>query len=382
LETARALWRVARSNSKVSGIELFVKLSRRVRVTKGVGFETIRCHRVEESGLAVRAFGVAENRAGFAASSGISDEGLRWAVTKACSGASLVDGASPGDGADLANERRDLDRETALPQEGAISQALRDSPAVNWIEAGATLEVIVGREGWVAVRGRGRCWAFADAGSPRLVAQRGTAGWEALLNRLTTRDIPPSAKRERGTIVLPPEAAAPVVSGLVRVFHGPASHPPPLVGPAWEVTDEPGHPGGLTGGSFDDAGFATRTRSLAASGTWNGRLDGAGTYRRSSFREPPEVGPSNLVVKGGLTEEAFASAVLATRCRILEISRELWVLELDFSTGPDRENEFKLWARVSPERLLGAMSHRMGNPITTSMGPIVPALVLQDLVDC
>jgi hypothetical protein len=180
-------------------------------------------------------------------------------------------------------------------------------------------------------------------------------------------------------LVFTPEAAAPVVAALVGTFHGPSGVPVDAAGIGWGIADEPIRHDGLAGGSFDDAGFPTNARTLATDGNWVGRLDGPGTFRRMSFREPPTEAATNLCMPSGVNEIINDDVAVVGRCRIFRPSPELWVMEID-QLG--RSGVERRWIRVKPESLLSACVARLGPSTVTSSGPIVPALMFEGLAKC
>jgi len=277
-------------------------------------------------------------------------------------------------------ERWDLDAPSPLPSEEALTSGLLARPRVEWIEAGTTVEVLIGAEGWLAVRARHRLWAHDEGVGGRLVAQRGIAGWELLLDGA----VDDSSERRRAStdmqvLVLTPDAAASVVSALVDAFHGTGSAPWRQSGRGWEVLDAPTWPEALAGGSFDDAGFPAASRALATDGVWVGNLEGPGTFRRVSFREPPTESATNLVMPSGMDELFPDRASVVIRCRVLKPSAELWVMEIDLVDPGKGDGIQRRWIRVRPHSLLAACAARLGRSRVTSSGPIVPALRLEGL---
>jgi hypothetical protein len=276
----------------------------------------------------------------------------------------------------VAEERWDLDDAIPLPTEAILTAGLIARPHLEWVEAGTTVEVLIGAEGWLAVRRRHRLWALGGGLRARLVAQRGVANWEQLLDGSDADDRFECqlALEDCDVLVLTPAAAASVVSALVDTFHGKDSVQWVKSGFGWDVADEPARPDGLSGGSFDDAGFPSFSRILAAEGFWVGHLKGPGTYHRPSFRQPPEESPSNLVMTARTSEPLPVRASIADRCRVLRASSDLWVLELDLAKVGNRGDSERRWLRVQPAVLMAACAARLGHCRVTSSGPIVPAL--------
>jgi len=380
VDQARSLWRDASSRVSTARVELFAKASSRIRVARVLGGTGVTVDRTVESGLAVRVIGAGRDRAGFAASSGLAQDDARWATERAAAYGAQASAAEPAASA-IESERWDLDDEAALPGEDMLTGALHDRLHVSWIEAGTTLEVLVGTSGWIAARRRQRIWALADVSGPQLFAQRGFGGWDA---RIDARDEETSRVDRAGvapgrTVILSPHAAAPVVAALVDAFHREGVEPRGALGAGWGVADEPVRPDALVGGAFDDAGFPAARRVLADDGLWVGALAGPGTYRRSSFRDPPVEAASNLVMAGGQRGIALAGAANVSRSRVIRISPELWVLELELAGGLRSSEVTRNWIRTSPAALIGCCRSRLGGATLTPDGPIVPFLVFEGL---
>jgi hypothetical protein len=372
-DRARALWRDACDRATTAHVELFAKVAVRTRVMRDSSRVSARMDRAVESGLALRAFSPRYDHAGFAAASGFSAQIIRWVVDTACAFRAQASVSAPNATDSVADERWDLDASVALPGEAALTNGLLTRPHFEWIEAGTTVEVLIGSEGWLAVRRRHRVWALNADPEASLVAQRGFEGWESLLDGSTGGSSQSQgSSNDPDVLVFTPDAAAPVVAALVTMFHGPDAVPMHAAGIGWRVSDEPNRRDGLAGGSFDDAGFPTTARALAADGVWVGRLDGPGTFRRTSFREPPTESATNLCVPSGPVE-FISNGIAVQRCRIFRPSADLWVIEIDL---PDSSRR---WIRVKPESLLAACAARLGRSTVTSSGPIVPALRLEGL---
>jgi hypothetical protein len=338
--------------------------------------------RALESGLAVRVLAAAHDCAGFAATSGHTGGDLRWAVDTASSLSARASSAAPQPTDDIEAERWDLDAAAALPGEEALTTGLIARANVEWVEAGTTIELLIGAEGWLAARRRHRFWAFGTGNEARLVAQRGFAGWEHLLDGLgDDGSITAGASgSDLGVLVFPPDSATAVVSALVDEFHGQASIGSERIGHGWSVFDEPVRVDGLAGGSFDDAGFPVAVRELSVDGIWMGNLSGPGTFRRASFREPPSEMATNLVVPSGAEHPLPARAAVARRCRVIRASHDQWVLEVDLAIRRNKAGLERRWVRVHPQALLAACSARLGAQRVTPTGPIVAGLVFEGLI--
>jgi len=365
IQRAQTLWRNASVGANRGRVELYAKASLRMKATRSLDGAGVNIDRAFEAGTAVRTFASGRALAGFAASSGLSEEVVEWAVTTAGRNHGAANAAAPDASEVIPDERRDVDGDQPFPAADELSAGLMCRRDLDWIEAGTTAEVLVGLEGWIAARRRHRLWALVSGSDQRLLAQRGFRGWERLLDSspdVLTGIHHPNAGSD---LVLLPRAASVVVSALVEAFHGISAEWVDC-GEAWDVIDDPANPDGLVGGSFDDAGFSTKTRTLAHAGVWVGGLRGPGTFRRPSFREPPRETPSNLVMRGGSSNEL--QGLVVRRCHLLPVSPDEWVLELD-PVGSTRA-----WVRVLPRRLLASCRERDGGVIVTAEGPILPAI--------
>ena len=381
VDRALSLRREALDRESKARIELFAKVSLRARAMQACRGGCVSLDHVHESGLALRVVSPGRGRAGFAAASGLSRETLRWALEVACSLEAHAPTSGPGPMDAIPSERWDLDPETDLPIEEALAGGLATHPEFEWVEAGTTLEVLIGADGWLAGRRRHRIWALEGGASPRLVAQRGFGGLNLLFDP-ERRKSPGNACRgsgDLGVLAMTPEAASSVVSALVDHFHGVGIDHSRESGPGWTVSDEPDRADALSGGSFDDVGFPSTTRVLAEEGLWRGEIGGPGSLWRASFRQPPMERTSNLVVPPGRTAEPPEGVAIARRCRVLRMSGEVWVLELDLENDQSSENPGRLWARVRPQVLLDACVSRLGGSVVTAAGPIVPGLLFDGL---
>jgi len=382
VDCVRLRWREARDRAKSARIELFAKTSIRSRATRDVDGSGVTFDHARESGIAVRVSRAGHDHSGFAAASGLSSDSVRWAVDTAFTLCAQATSSAPDPSDSIEPERWDLDPSVAVPDELTLTGGLTSRPNLQWVEAGTTTEVLIGAEGWLAARRRHRVWALGGGGSPKLVAQRGFAGWEELVDASDRAEFAPSPSDsiDLGLVALTRDAASSVVAALVDAFHGPASVPSGECGHGWEVSDEPVRPDGLVGGSFDDAGFPSLSRALAGEGLWQGKLGGPGTLRRNSFRDPPSEAPSNLFIPSGKAESVPAHVAVARRCRVLQLSHELWVLELDFDNFSNRRDWERRWVRVRPRALVAACASRLGHTKATANGPIVPGLLFEGLV--
>jgi len=381
VERARSLWRDARDRANALGVELFAKAAVRRRVARDLQPRIAASDSVYETGLAVRLFSAGSDNAGFAATSGLSSKVVRWAVDAAGNNAARVTATAPAESDPVAPARWDLDPATPHPSLESLTAALEAHPELEWIEAGTTVEVIIGAGGWFAARRRLRLWALVGGPDGRLVAQRGIDGWERLLD--STREaeplIPSSKHADSNVLELSPEAAAPLVAALVAEFHIREQSAVARFGRGWDVVDDPTLEEGLSGGTFDDVGFPAEKTILAENGIWVGRLGGPGTFRRNSYREPPVESACNLVMPAGAAASTPAARWTACRCRVLRISANVWVLGLESpATGRSAERE-RRWIRARPQAIVGACSARLGASRVTSEGPSVPSLIFDGL---
>jgi hypothetical protein len=378
VERARALWRAARTRVEGSRFDLFLKIAMRTRAERGLAGAGASISATQESGLAMRMVRPGQTLATFAACSGLSDESLAWvlgAVTRDRAG-SPSDMPEPGS---IGEPRReDLDRDGPLPQGEELEAWLADRERAAWVEIGTTVEAIVGDEGWVAVRKRHRGWAMAAtaAGGRRLFAARGlrppcVADWEP-----EPEGRGPESRSTSSTLIFSPPAAAALVVALTRELQ--TGDPPAAgrqVGSGWCVADEPGHPEGLAGGAFDDAGFEAGRSILTDGRQIVGVLPRGGTMRRSSFRDAPESSASTLVVFPGAPITTARSSQVITRCRVLPLSAAEWVLSLASDAGLGR----RAVARIAPDALVRACSGTLGRPIVCADGVITPGLMFQGI---
>jgi hypothetical protein len=366
-DRARILWRHASRRAGIAQVELYVKTSSRVRVSRAPDESGVQLQRVNESGHALRVMSRRSDQAGFAASSGLTESAVDWTLGAAATAVSEQPTLLPR-AADIDAERFDLDAEATLPPEARLKAELVHRPFLRSIEAGTTVETLIGREGWIAVRRRHRLWGVAESPRLRLVAQRGFEHWESCLElEPRVAEASPIADRPE-SLTFSSEAAAPLVTALVERFHGPTDNQNPRVGSGWDVAEEPVRPDGLSGGAFDDSGFPATRRVLAERGVWVGRIAGPGTFRRGSFRDLPRESHTNLAMPSPDTKfDGGTDRCQVIHSRVVRLSFDLWVLELETALGQH-------WLRIDPALLLAGCSGRMGAPTLTSVGPIVPEL--------
>ena len=379
-QQARVMWRDASARVSNAQLELFVKIAVRSKAAREPRGNGARLHGTIESGVAVRAIRTDHERAGFAASSGLDTDAVCWAAERACTFDARASASAPR-GSEVEAERWDLDAGSSLPSDRDLTGALAHRSTLMWVEAGTTIEILVGRDGWLAARRRNRVWAMRDGAEGGLLAQRGFDGWEEMLDRADDHVLPTGAVvlGHSNQLLMTPRAAASVVTALVSAFHREGSPKSAHCGPGWEIADEPVRPDALVGGTFDDAGFPTARRVLATDGLWVGALAGSGTIRRSSFRDPPSEDVTNLVMDGGTIAPRAEVSAIVRRSRVIRSSVDLWVLELDVASAENQTELRRIWIRTQPLQLLQGCSRRLGGAQVTPDGPIVPALLFDGI---
>jgi hypothetical protein len=360
---ARVLWERARSVSESKRVEVYLKRAQRHRIGRDpISGALLRSDAIE-TGTACRV----QSAAG---------AGLAHVAITGSDGASLsraLLGASPSLAADIRSlamggafpsERIERETHDMDLDEEALRSGLADRPALAWVEAGVTVEVLIGVEAWVAVRTRARSSALAGD-RPRLFARRGFG----VLDTIPAVDEPPERTAPMETLALEPGAAAPVVASLVQAVHTSEAFIGSPTGPGWSVADDPGCPDGLAGGEFDDAGFPTSRRVLADGRHVSASLDGPGSYWRRSFRDAPRALPSTIVLSGASPTVREMRGL--TACRLLPLGAEDWVVELP-GTRPG-------YLRTSPARLLQGCRGTFGAAVPTADGVITPGLIFEGI---
>jgi hypothetical protein len=373
VDRARQLWRSVRRGVGRNRFDLFLKIARRKRAHREHAGDRTSTSETMESGLAMRMARPGATVASFAACSGVSDESLAWVLsTVGQEGAgAVVDMPEPRSVVEPL--RTDLDLDHAPPMAEELESWVADRKEVAWIECGSTYEVVVGDEGWVAVRGRHRSWAMTEnlEEGPRLFASRGLAPPNVTKWACGTITDGPKPGSPSATVIFSPAAAAAIIGGLVRAMQGGEIPPGIPVGAGLCVADDPRHPAGLSGGSFDDAGFEARRTILADGRQAVGPLPRAGTLRRASFRDPPSNAPSTLVVFSDAPIRMSERAPIISHCRVLPVAPGEWVLDL----GPGSANDHPSIARIAPEALVERCLGTVGPPVVCADGVITPGLV-------
>lgn len=358
---ARKLWERGRSDTGAHRVELYLKRARRRRMSRGRDADRLTTSDSIETGCALRWVERDGSGPRHLAIVGASDAELSRAIGTATS-ALDVDLATFAVGLEVPDERLDVEPGAVEPDDRAMSEGMRGAPWVDGVELGRTVEVLVGSEGWIAVRTRVRSSAVLSGGS-RLVARRGPDVLSAIPE--PARCAEPGV----GALHLAPPAAAAVVARLVATAHGSSPQLGRDVGPGWVIADDPHDPRGLAGGEFDDAGFPTRRRPLARDGKIVAGIDGSGAFWRRSFRDPPRALPSTLVVDGGGATGGSEGRIDV--CRVLPLSRGEWVLELS-GLRPRH-------VRTTPDTLLLGCRGGVGAAESTADGVITPGLIFENV---
>jgi hypothetical protein len=345
--------------------------------------------RGHDVGLAVRAVD-SSGRVGFAAASGLDPQAVELALSEAT--------VSPGPAIDppwsTGGEgiSRDHDDATALPEAEELEAWLGvpSGPAA-WVECGRTVEALVAEGGLRATRHRNRAWGmrllpFATGDAieerPRVVAARRL---ELLPGDLLTVPSPPDAAplefhEAAGSlpVLLAPPAASVLVRSLVQALCGTARQERIPVGPALAVTESPGHPEGLSGGRFDDAGFPTRDKVLMDGSLASAFNLGPGHYLRASYRDPPRPTFGTLGLADG-TLDVPPECVRIEHLRIHALDADRWLLEVggtvDKEGRPVRPVRIA-FVRTRPSELALRVHGAVGRARPCPNGVITPALLL------
>ncbi len=387
LDRLHATAAAARTRLEAAGTarwEVFAKasMSREVAVASG---QPLRVLETEETGVAVRVWD--DNRAGFAAASGLEEDASRRAIVAA------VDNATP-----LATDPLPPERLLGLTE----TRAPRELPAKGWAtHAGQELERAVaslgsghlrlrravlqeGHYAWVLVTGDGWVARHQDA-STSLMAEVEVVGeragvwrdWlhiddpqtfdlEAAAAQITDRAL--LIRRRVATdsglrdLILHPEVAAQLLAAISPLFtavreeedhlsalldtHG------RLAGPALTLVDDRCDPEAPITGPCDGEGFPSRRTVLLDEGVPRYRLasfrDAArcseparGGALRVSYRDYPATGAANLVVdsRAGVA----AAELLGSADHALYLLRPLAEIEVDFAADRYRMIASGVW---------------------------------------
>lgn len=365
LEDARRLHRWVSTRTDDAAVEIYHRAALAMRVTRELGSRALAIQVGCEDGTALRCWNRRTGRVGFAATSGLDEGRVDWLLSNASSGmggepAGLpwrVDGGvvidrDPGVGPTVEDlERWLLEATEPFPDHAA------------WVEAAATVESWAGSDGGAASRSRCRGWAMLDAnGRPSFVAARRWSElpadrWNALLDE---RRFP--VPRNRWAFSA--ESSADLVAACCAYLQQTGGGLGLRVGPGWRVRDEPGDGAAIRGGTFDDAGFASRGQILADGAEIVGITGHAGRWTRGSYRDAPSPQPSHLVVDPCEAEPTEGGCVRHVR---IHPTGRSWLLETD-------EGSF---LETHPIRLMQTCIGTWGSPWPSHRGVVTPALVFE-----
>jgi hypothetical protein len=344
-------------------LELYHRFSRLLRVGRRAIDDSWHRRFGREEGLAARLQARAGGGVGFAAASGGGDRSIH----------KVIDRASRARPARVANDAQwspisggtvsDLDP----PEEYPDAAALEDWLERAWNALVASKAVRASTESvplWVEV------------------AQTVESGWAELLgDRLVgTGPIEP-AMAGSTKLLFNPESSARLVSSLVRAVHTDESLLGSPVGPGWRLVDDPNDLDALFGGSFDDAGFRTRRRTLADGRNLVGLVEGQGNYRRPSFRDPPVPCPTQIVVEADRTSPPDGG-MLVSDVEIHPMGPADWIIEIRGAPLRDGRPVAPLrhgFVRIEPAVLLERCLAAVGTSRSSHRGVRTPALLFDDL---
>lgn len=393
----------ATARGTAADVELYARSAVTIRVSRRAdGTNEIVGGR--ERGLALRARHPGTGTGGFAATSGVDAGALERNL--AAVEAAIADGAEPADpwSDSTAEERRDHDPGTpptvevlSAWLERALESVATPEPTRAWVEVAATAEAwIASPAAAAASRSRILAWARlepgADAsgrtGRPIQVASRGweglsDEGWAEILSDRwnPAADAARSDAVGRTPVLFNPECSAQLSRALVRARQAMGGDEGWPVGPGLKIADDPLAAGALFGGTFDDAGFATRRALLADGERWKPGSEAAGHRRRPSFRDPPALAPSHLVVLGR-PQAPPARCILVSGQTLHVLGPASWLLEIDAAEMVDGQPGPRLrrrFLRTSPAELSGACVAAVGPPRRSYLGDASPALLFDDL---
>jgi hypothetical protein len=375
------------------GLELYHRATLTCRATLARDGRSIECRRGVDEGSALRATRRDDGEPAFSAVTGSGEATLGRALERAL-GQSSAPQPRPLWPRAGREPRIDRDPGASLPEGdepvGWLRRALDSLPTAPlpldaWVEIAHTVESWATDGGFQASRVRARAFAGlrpAETGGPLLIGARDLSrlaetGWQSLLaDRWSAPGSPVPAPSRPLPLLLNPESSAFLVHSLVRTLH--RGEPEALaVGPGWCVTDNPVGRTALWGGSFDDAGFRTRSTRLADGKTICGAVEGAGHYRRPSFRDRPVPLPTALVVDAE-GADAPESCLLGTELALQVIEPERWLLKIGGAVveggrpGPDLRPGF---LAISPRQLARRCLAAVGPARRSYLGVETPALL-------
>lgn len=372
VDQARSHWAYACACTPGSCIELYAKVAHRSRIERGPVSRQTSLRVALESGVAARVWTERDSTAGFAAAAGFSRAATATVVNRALEGASIVASDSPEPGSGIDAERWDVDATEPSVSRGTVDSVFAQSPLLDALELGTTVEVLVGPGGWFAARRRQRAWVIRSGPGPRLAARRGFKDWVDLS---TIPDVlePATVQRPgRRSLLLRPHAAAPIISALTSRYFVDPEPPEIRGGEGWSLSDDPIRVDGLAGGTFDDAGFPSHPRELVVGGRPTGSIWGPGTLWRRSFRQPPTPGASNLNMPGPVADPSKPPAAWASSSRLLPLNSDVWVLSLEIEG-------MKAHVRLEPQQWMARITGMVGNEEVTTDGPILRSVLMENL---
>jgi len=392
-------------------LELYHRVSRVLRVGRRPVDKSWHRRLGREEGLAARLQAKADTGVGFAAASGGGQLAIRRVIDRASRGrsASAANDAewSPRDGGTVYDHDPAEEHPDAAALEDWVERAwnaLVASKTVRattewaplWVEVAETVETWATDRGLRASRSRVRVWALVEppsspgrpAGRPAVIARRGwrefpESGWAELLgDRLKGTGPTEPAIAGSTKLLFNPESSAKLVTSVVRTVHIDESMLGARVGPGWKLVDDPNDLDALFGGSFDDAGFRTRRRTLADGQHLVGLLEGQGNYRRPSFRDLPVPFPTQIVVEAD-RQPPPDDGMLVSDVQIHPMGPADWIIEIRGAPLRDGRPVAPLrhgYVRIDPAALLERCLATVGTARSSHRGVRTPALLFDDLL--
>lgn len=181
----------------------------------------------------------------------------------------------------------------------------------------------------------------------------------------------PSRPSAEDNLILESGPAAVLVRALSVHFHGSSRFVRELVGAGWRLTHDPTHKCGLSGGTFDDAGFPTVTSVLADGRKIVNYIGSDGYFSRVSFRDELRPSFGCLAIEPGSHHPNPPPGRWVSHLRLVPLGPDTWSMELRGPAG-------STWwvAGLNPKLLVAAVSGTWGRPITSSEGVLTPGLIL------
>jgi hypothetical protein len=390
-------------------VEIFHRRGSRVRVQNG-GPNTVATHHAsEEEGIAVRLLDRVRGTSGFGASTGAGPGSFRWALDRARESAARAAAEPDPSGAGEGKPVLDVGDDRSLPSHASLEADLdavmekvartgRSGLSIMisgaWMETGLTEETLVTTSGIRASRVRLRTWAMVSirwrsAGTwferPRFLAKRGAGVSSAVEPFPEVGDAlefagmdlePPNSV----PIVLSPGASAALVRTAARALHLSGASEGAPVGRGWRLMDRPDLEGGLFGGRFDDTGHPCPAVRLADGRSTTGSLAGPGHRWRASFRDPPAVLPTNLVVPEG-TDPMPDRGICLSDLRIHPLEPDRWALEalgIVLEGGKPAEIGGRCVLTARPGDLVRRCVGSTGPAVASYLGVTTPALIFDN----